>query len=226
MNAPDLRSVRVAAVAVAASALLPLAAAAEGGPRYTYLGASYEWTDVKYAVRAPGSSHDGINIEGSVSLSSWLHLFGGYYDGDFGLQLDEEFAAELGLPPAKVDFDFSGYHVGLGVSYPLTSMIDIVGRAAYVSAELDTPLGRIDDDGFMVEGLVRAMISDNIEVQVGYSYTDLRDADIQNRDLSLGLVYNVTNEVAVRLRGVVFDNDTSLELGIRLYFGDGLTQLF
>jgi len=221
MKATDLRSVRNAALALAAAAMLPAVALAEQGPRYTYLGLSYEWTDVKYAVREQDQSHDGFKIEGSVALSNWLHLFGEYSDGDFSQSVETE--VEPGeFVTTRHDLDFSGYQVGLGVSYPLNGTVDIVGRAAYVYAELDN----IDDDGFMVEGLIRAMISERAEIEVGYRYTELRDSDIDNRDLSVALTYNITDMFAVRARGIIFDNDTGIELGVRVYFGDDLTKLF
>lgn len=46
----------------------------------------------------------------------------------------------------------------------------------------------------------------------------LNDSDIDNRDAIIGLGYKVNNNLALRVRGVVFDDDTGIELGIRFNF--------
>lgn len=222
MNATDLRSVRASALALAVAALLPLAAQGDEGPRYSYLDASYQWSDVNYAVRADESKHEGFRFEGSVALSDWLHVFGDYYNGDFSTpQVLDPDAEEPEF--RNVDLDFTGYSLGLGVSYPIASRVDLVGQVAYVNAELEDT----DDSGFRLQGMIRGMVSDRAEVQLGYTYTDIGgDSDIQSRDITLGIVYNVTGQLAVRASGIVFDNDSGLELGVRYNFGDGLLKLF
>ena len=222
MNATDLRSVRAPALAIAAAALLPLAAQGDEGPLYTYLDASYQWSDVNYAVRADESSHEGVRFEGSVALSDWLHVFGDYYTGDFSTpQAIDPDAEEVQF--RNVDLDFTGYSLGVGVSYPVATGVDLVGSIAYVNAELED----IDDGGFRLQGMIRGMVSDRAEVQLGYTYTDIGgDSDIDSRDITLGILYNVTGQLAIRASGIIFDNDSGLELGVRYNFGDGLLKLF
>lgn len=222
MNATDLRSVRAPVLALAAAALLPLAAQGDEGPRYSYLDASYQWADVNYAVRADGSKHEGFRFDGSVALSDWLHVFGDYYTGDFNTPEAIDPNAD-DVQFRNVDLDFTGYSLGLGVSYPIASRVDLVGRLSFINAELED----IDDSGYRVQGMIRGMVNDRAEVQLGYSYTDIGgDSDIQSRDITLGLVYNVTGQLAVRASGIVFDNDSGLEFGVRYNFGDGLLKLF
>jgi hypothetical protein len=222
MNATDLRSVRASALALAATVLLPLAAQGDDGPRYSYLDASYQWSDVNYAVRADDSEHEGFRIEASVALADWLHLFGDYYTGDFNTPVAVD--PESANPEfRKTDLDFTGYSIGLGLSYPIANRVDLVGRASYVNAELENE----DDSGFRVEGMIRGMVGDRAEVQVGYRYTEISgDSDIKNRDVTIGLLYNVTGQLALRASGIVFDDDSGLELGIRYNFGDALLKLF
>ena len=61
-----------------------------------------------------------------------------------------------------------------------------------------------------------------MEIEAGYRYSDLGDSDIGNSDVLLGLGYHVTDYLTLRVRGIVFDNDTGLELSARLYFGSFL----
>lgn len=221
MNATDLRSVRAPALALAAAVLLPLAAQGDEGPQYSYLDASYQWADVNYAVRSDDGRHEGFRFEGSVALSDWLHVFGDYYTGDFRTSLQDPEAEEP--DPTRSELDFKGYSLGIGLSYPIASRVDLVGRVSYVNAELED----IDDSGYRVQGMIRGMVSDRAEVQVGYSYTDIGgDSDIKSRDVTLGLLYNVTGQLAVRASATVFDNDSGIELGVRYNFGDRLLKLF
>lgn len=189
--------------------------AAEGaGPKNSYFGAGYEWTDVKYAVKESGEKHDGYKIEGSLGLFDWLHVYGEAFDGDFSGTLVDGGPSE--------DVKTKGFHLGLGVSYPLTDSWDAVLRAAYVDVEQSSRSLTIDDDGYMVEGMVRAMASDRAEIFVGYSYTDIDESDIDNRDAFVGLVYSLSDIIALKAKGIVFDDDTGFELGVRVYFGDSL----
>jgi hypothetical protein len=112
--------------------------------------------------------------------------------------------------------------VGLGLSFGLSDTVDLVARGLYVDAELDaaTTSDTPDEDGYEAEGLVRVMTSEKTEMHVGYAYTDL--GDIEDREVRLGVVYNATPVFALRFGGVVFDDDTGFDLGVRLYFGDGI----
>ena len=67
--------------------------------------------------------------------------------------------------------------------------------------------------------MVRSELSENVEVEAGVRYSDLSDSNIGNTDVLLGLGYHVTDYLTLRARGVVFDDDTGIEIGARLYFG-------
>jgi hypothetical protein len=67
--------------------------------------------------------------------------------------------------------------------------------------------------------MVRSEMSENVEIEAGFRYTDLTDSNISNNDVLLGLGYHVTDYLTLRALGVVFDTDTGFELSARLYFG-------
>ncbi|MCL4721274.1 MAG: outer membrane beta-barrel protein [Gammaproteobacteria bacterium] len=203
----------------AASVSTPVAAQPAGsdeGPRYTYLDLGYQWADVNYAVKQDGARHEGFKLNGSVGLTRWgdfgLHLFGEYFDG--------ELTGAAG--PCSGDRDSTGYAAGLGLNWKVRETVDLVGRAGYVNAELEVPdesctLQDVDDDGYLLEGLVRSELSDKVEIEAGVRYSDL--TDIANTDVFLGLGYHVTDYLTLRGRAMVFDDDTGFELGARFYFG-------
>ena len=77
----------LARAALTATALLSTAVMADG-PRYTYIGASYEWTDVKYAVdpsQDPNFNNgtiEGVNLDASLGIMGFFHIIGQYFQGD------------------------------------------------------------------------------------------------------------------------------------------------
>ena len=214
-------AMRHAIMALTAAALLPVAAWADG-PGYTYVGVTYEWTDVKFGVDPSNDSDfnngdfEGINFEASLGILSWLHIAGEYFDGDCN---------DCGtINDNPTDLDYSGYQVGLGYNQSLGFIADswadtdFILRANYVDVELDN----VDDDGYSVMAQIRSQVSERAEVQIGYQYQDLGDSinKVENRDLTVGLLYRVWDGIALSARAIVFDDDTGFDLGFRWYFGN------
>ena len=217
------------ALAVFTIAALSSAPATATGPSYTYIGASYEWTDSKYGVNPNGDPRynhgtlEGVNIDASIGILNWLHLTGQYFTGDCkGCGI-----GTANNQPVTFDTDFSGYEVGLGINLSLDKIglndrTDFVLRANVLSAELDgaqnSGLVKLDDDGWSAEGQIRSQISAKAEVMVGYSYQDL--SSVKNRDAIVGLAYRVWDGLTLTADANVFDDDTGFSLGVRWYFGD------
>jgi opacity protein-like surface antigen len=227
---PLARLVGLAAVP-ALLAAAPGASAYEGDPSYSYLGVGYAWNDVNYGVTQEGGKHEGVNLEGSLGLAEFgkfgLHLYGEFFDGDFATNLVVDGGEGSVTVP---DGDARGYQIGLGLSYALSERVDLIGRANYASTKVDLPdsegqLRSVDGDGYVLHALVRGMVSDRVELEAGYRYTKINDVaadgsdDVSNSDLILALTYGVTDQFAVRVRGLVFDDETGIEVGARWYFG-------
>jgi hypothetical protein len=216
-------------LALAAS---PVAVAYEGDPSHSYLGIGYLGNDVNYAVEQDGAKHEGFNLEGSLGIATFgkfgVHAYGEYFTGEFsGLSVQVE-----GSPTAVAapDGDSEGYQLGLGLAYSLSDRVDLVGRAAYASTEVDLPdsqanLVAVDGDGFIVHAMVRGMVGDKVELEAGYRYTSIDDVatvgsdSVSNSDVILALTYGITEQFAVRARAIVFDTETGLEVGARWHFG-------
>ena len=64
--------------------------------------------------------------------------------------------------------------------------------------------------------MVRSELSENVEIEAGIRYSDLSDSDMSNTDVLLGSATHVTDYLTLRARGVVFDDDTGIEIGVRL----------
>jgi len=205
------------------TALLPAATWADG-PGYTYAGISYEWTDVKFGIDPSSSTAynngdiEGVNLDASLGLLGWFHIAGEYFDGDCN---------NCGGNPSNLsDLDFKGFQAGIGFNPSLGFIgdawadTDIVLRGNYVDVEL----GDVCDnsgtscDGFSIQGQIRSQISERAEFQIGYQYQDVGDAT--NRDMTIGLMYRVWDGIALTARGIIFDDDTGFDLGVRWYFGE------
>jgi opacity protein-like surface antigen len=230
MNARVVRTLSFTALPLVTGGWLATAAAEDlsGGPLYSYFEAGYQWTDVNYAVKQDGGRHEGYKLTGSLGLVDFgragVHLFGEFFDGEFtGIRTTCD-GGEGGTIVAG-DRDSQSIAGGLGAHFAWTEKTHLVARAAYVDiSEFEVPdstcqLISGDDDGYFVEGMIRSMISDNVEIEAGIRYSDLSDSDISNTDVTLGLNYAVTDEFALHARGIIFDNDTGIEIGARLNFG-------
>jgi hypothetical protein len=197
---------------VLASLLLPAAAWADG-PRYTYVGASYEWTDSKFGVDPSDDANfndgsiAGVSIEGSLGILSWLHIAGEYFTGDC---VD---CASTGAGGTS-DVDFDGYQAGIGFNYAINDKVDIILRGYYVDVDLSDIIG----DGWASEVEFRSQFSDRVELQAGFAYQDLDT--VQNSDFNVGLLYQVWDGVSLTARGTVAASDVGFDLGVRWYFGD------
>jgi opacity protein-like surface antigen len=223
MNARQFRLLGVAALPLIACGWLPTAGAAEG-PRYTYLDLGYSWSDVNYAVKQEGGEFEGLALDGSVGLVDagpvGIHLFGEFFDGDFdGVQ--DPCSGQVGSR------DSTSYALGAGASYPVQETVDLVGRVAYINVDLDIPnstcqLQSVDSDGYFLEGLVRAAMSEQVELEAGYRYSDLTGSDISDSSVMLAMNYNVNSWFAARVAGIVFDDDSAIEFAVRVYFSDFL----
>jgi hypothetical protein len=173
---------------------LPGLANAAAEPRYTYgelgyLNADFDDSNV---------DGDGFRLNGSYALNQRFHLVAGYDDVD----LDG-------------DADYSAWNFGAGFNVPLRPGLDGVGRLRFVSAELDVGPFNEDDDGFALEGLLRAMINPQLEFNGGVRYVDVFDDETS---LVIGGVYEIARNFAISGEFEFGDDVTTFFIGGRLYF--------
>lgn len=218
------------AIATMAVTALFSSAAQAAGPEYTYIGISYEWTEVKYGLnpaidnRFNNGTIEGENIDISLGILSWLHVQGqafGYLDG-----ICKNCSTDLNTGQV-FDSDMQGYKVGVGVNLGwdligLSEKMDLVLRGNYIDTEIKNlstgSPSSVDDNGWSIEAQIRGQISEKADAFVGYEYHELSDVD--NRDLTIGLNYRVFNGLSVMTRAIIFDTETGFELGLRWQFGD------
>lgn len=199
-------------------------------PRYSYLAFNYEETETKEGVD-PSDDIDFNNgdfslftVQGSLGITDWFHLHGEYFDGDCNSCESVSFETSPGPPPVTAtdisDRDFNGYKIGGGINYALgfigLEQADLILRAHYLEVELDN----IDEDGYSIDTLLRAQVSDRAEIWVGTEYQDLDE--IENIDFVIGLGYELWNGLTLTGSGIIFNNESGFDIGLRWYFGDQL----
>jgi hypothetical protein len=94
-------------------------------------------------------------------------------------------------------------------------------RGNFIDTELSNlniASATISDDGWSGEIMFRGSVSDRADVQIGYEYQDV--GNVKNRDVTVGLNYKVFDGLSILARGLMFDSETGLELGLRWQFGD------
>ena len=85
---------------------------------------------------------------------------------------------------------------------------------------LDLELDNIEGDGYSFDTLIRAQVSDRTEVWAGTEYQDLDD--VENLDIVIGLGYEIWNGLTLTGSGIIFNNESGWDIGLRWYFGDRL----
>ena len=228
------RYLSVAVLPLAVAGGISAAAAEEnaGGPRYTYFDTGYKWTDVLYAVEQPGGTHKGVQLNGSLGLAKvgpvGIQVFGQFFDGNFDGSTVEFDDGELGTITCSDSRDSQAVAGGLGAYLPIAEKTNFELRAGYIDiTKFQTPnnlcqLVSASDTGYFGEAMIRSEMSENVELEVGFRYSELSDSNIANNDVLLGFGYHVTDYLTLRATGIVFDTDTGFELSARLYFGEFL----
>lgn len=199
-------------------------------PRYTYLSFNYEETETKEGVDPSDDRNFNfgdftlLTVQGSLGITDWLHLHGEYFDGDCNGCESVSWVTDPGPPPVTAtnisNLDFDGFKIGAGINYSLgiigLDQADAILRVHY----LEVDLAGIDDDGYSVDTLLRAQVSDRAEVWAGTEYQDL--SDVENIDIVVGLGYELWNGLTLTGSGIVFNNESGWDIGLRWYFGDRL----
>ena len=170
-------------------------ATAQDGFSYSYISGSYSKAD-----------YDNLNVDGdgfglgvSLAVADNFHVFGAYS----GLDLDSS-------------VDASGWNAGVGFNTPISELMDVVVRVSFVSVEVDTPFGTVDDDGFGVGAGLRVGANDWIELNFGVDYVDTDSGN--ETALGAGFLYNASDNLAIGVSGS-WDDDVSVwSLDGRVYF--------
>lgn len=178
------------------------------GPRYTYAELGY--AHIKLDVAGRDRSGDGAVLGGSVAVTDTVHLFGGYTYAEFDFN-----SGGFG----NADIDYRSLTLGVGANLSINSTVDLVGRLAYVTAEAKRIGFKVDEDGYGLSAGVRAMVTEQIELNGFVNYVDLGSDLGDDASVSLGALYSFTDQFAVGLGGEFGGDASAITAGVRFYFG-------
>src|SRR5690606_15584528 len=112
--------------------------------------------------------------------------------------------------------DANSFALGVGTAWSLQQDLDLVGQVSWVNAEVETPIGDIDEDGLGLGVGLRARTGERVELEGMFHYVDLDDSDTS---LSLGGRYYFSSGFALGGGLLLNDGDTRWSIGVRAEFG-------
>jgi hypothetical protein len=146
----------------------------------------------------------GLEFGGSFEVANRVHVFADYRDYELGN-----------------GFDRSTLQLGGGYRWDLRPNLDLVAKLAFAETEIDRPGpgGKFDDEGLIVSGLLRGWITRDVELS-GELFLDNSFGSNTETIVEFGGQFHLRPNMSVGGRLRVDDDDTTLFLGARFYFGD------
>jgi hypothetical protein len=152
---------------------------------YTYVELGYDETE--YQAGNTDVDGDGLTLSGSFEINDDWHAFASYgtADLDFGIDLDT-------------------FVIGAGYAFPLRQDVDLYGRVLYLNLDADVGALGADEDGLELQFRIRALVTDELELEGGVQYVDIEDSDTS---LQVGARYYFTETFSAGI-GLTIAGDT------------------
>jgi hypothetical protein len=146
----------------------------------------------------------GIEIGASFEVANRTHVFAEYADHELGN-----------------GFDRTTLQIGGGYRWDLRPNLDFVAKLALADTEIDVPgIGNdFEDEGLIVSGALRGWVNRNLELS-GELLLDDSVGSSTETILEFGGQFYLRGNLSVGGRIRTDEDDTSLFLGARFYFGD------
>ena len=152
---------------------------------YSYVELGYDETE--YQVGNTDVDGDGLTLSGSFEINDDWHAFASYgsADLDFGIDVDT-------------------WAIGAGYAFPLREDVDLYGRVLYLNLDADVGALGADEDGLGLQFRIRALVTDELELEGGVQYVDIEDSDTS---LQVGARYYFTDTFSAGI-GLTVAGDT------------------
>jgi hypothetical protein len=144
----------------------------------------------------------GLELGGSIEVANRIHVFGTYQDWE-----------------GDDDFERTAFYLGGGYHWTLSPRTDFVAKLAYAQTELElsSQASDLDEEGLIVSGEIRSWVGERLELSGELLIDDSLD-DLETV-VELGAQFHRKNTLSFGGRLRVEEDDTTLLLGARFYFG-------
>jgi hypothetical protein len=185
--------VHVAAFGAALGAASVTAQEANRALPYDYVFANYAMAELDAG---------GLELGGSIEVANRIHVFGTYQDWE-----------------GDDDFERTAFYLGGGYHWTLSPRTDFVAKLAYAQTELElsSQASDLDEEGLIVSGEIRSWVGERLELS-GELFIDDSLDDLETV-VELGAQFHRKNTLSFGGRLRVEEDDTTLLLGARFYFG-------
>jgi len=158
---------------------------------------NYNYAELRF-VDVDSSGGDGIRVNGSFDLgNNWL-IVGGVTALDFNNNVDT-----------------TSWELGIGYVWDYSDDFDLFSTLRYARAEIDTPGGSVDDNGFAFSAGARGFLTREIEIRGSVNHVNFDNSDTY---LELAGDYYFTRQFAAGL-SLEFAGDTDvITIGARWFF--------
>jgi hypothetical protein len=161
---------------------------------------SYDFAYASIAVTELDSG--GLEGGGSFTVAPNFHVFAAYQDWELNDNVDR-----------------SILQVGAGYHWDIANNLDLIVAVAFADSELDPPGPRkIDDDGVILSAGLRGWLTSAVELAGTISLDDSLGSN-SDTVLELGGDYHLNNQFSVGGRVRIDEDETTLFVGGRFYFG-------
>jgi hypothetical protein len=158
---------------------------------------NYDYVELRF-VDVDSNGGDGIRLNGSYNLgNNWL-VVGGLTSLDFNSNVDT-----------------TTWELGVGYVWDYSNDFDLLSTLRYARAEIDTPGGSADDNGFAFSAGARGMLTPEFEIRGSVNHVSFDNSDTY---LELAGDYHFSRQFAAGL-SVEFAGDTDvITVGARWFF--------
>ena len=166
---------------------------------------SYSYAEAGWArvdIDGISESFDGFMLRGSLAVSDSFFLSADYVDvGSSGV-------------------DYQQYSLGFGGHYPLSDVLDLTGRVAWVKAEASGFGFSTDDDGYSVGAGLRGRLGERFELEGSLAYVDFGGNSSSDTVATVAGRYFFNDMFAIGAEYNSFEDAKIWGVGFRVNFGN------
>ena len=176
---------------------------------YTFVDVGYQYLDID--VDNINEDAHGLGVAGGVQMNDWFHLWASTSLSRIEMEYVNVTTTTIGI--------------GMGAHTPLTDNVSAYANVGYVTAEVEVEWAIAEDvnasistdgNGYSLGAGIRTSVLPKLELSAGVSLVSIEDES--DTSLGGGVVYSLTQKVALGASLSVADDVIGAAVGMRFYF--------